>query len=736
MGTPSRFVAEFNKNHPPAQAPRDDTVDNYHGYEVPDPFRPLEDLDADATRKWTAAENARFKTFVANVDDIPEMKRFLKDIWEFPRESIPARYNDKYFSRYYDGKAPQPIYYVRDSLDGEPRVFIDANTLSADGTVAISGFTPSPDGKRVAYLTSEAGSDMQTLHIRDVATGKDLPDVIENCRFTNILWDRDSSRGFQYTYPADDDMKRFVARHHVIGDAVAKDKLVFELPGVADSFLNGYYLRDQDGNWGPHDFFSGQIGTNRSNSVYMKRRDSEEPYKLLFDDGKSSLDPIAEINGKIYAVTDRDAPKGKVVAIDPENPAPEHWQTIIPEHSQDVLKSARAHRGRLLVAYSHDTADRIAIHDLGGKHMHDVPLPEQSNVELGRINKDDTTLMMSISGFQSPGAQYKYDLAGNTLKLWKKSAAKVDLSDAIVERAYATSKDGTKVPMTIVRGKNVKLDGTAAVKMYGYGGFNSALGPSFSFDVYNWVKEGGIYVQTNLRGGGEFGADWYDQGRLANKQNVFDDFAACAEYLIKHKYTSPPRLAIKGGSNGGLLTLATALQRPELFGAVISGVPVTDMYRFHKHTYGALWKSDYGDPENSRADFEVSRRYSPLHNVRKGGKYPPILVQTADHDDRVVPSHAFKFAATFHDTAHPDSLCLMRVENKAGHGAGKPTEKIIEGLVDIHAFLEQTLGPINQEKYKEAVANSRRATPVKVSDNKHPRVNRGDDDDDKVAAVS
>jgi prolyl oligopeptidase len=488
--------------------------------------------------------------------------------------------------------------------------------------------------------------------------------------------------------------------HHKLGDSPKQDSLVFERPGVADSFVGSSRLNNEKQAFSGYEYATCSIGTNPATALYLKAP-GEKTFSSLFDDGKSEISPIAMIGGKLYATTNLDAPKGRLVAIDPADPAPKNWQTIVAEpDNNDILQWAFAHQGQLLVGYQHDTADRIALHKLDGTYKADMPLPVQSVVDFAKVNKDDKEYLMNISGHKSPGASYKYDIATNTLKLWKTSAAKVDLEDAVIERVQATSKDGTKVPMTIIRGKDVKLDGSAATKLYGYGGFNVPLEPGFSFGTYNWVKEGGVYAVANLRGGGEFGSEWYDDGRLLKKQNVFDDFAACAEYLIDKKYTKPARLTINGGSNGGLLTLATMLQRPELFGAVVSHVPVTDMYRFHKFTYGAFWKSDYGDIENSKADFNAAAGYSPLHNVKKNVNYPPTLVMTGDHDDRVVPSHAFKFVARMQEMARKTALCLLRVEKDAGHGAGKSKDKTITEMVEEHAFLVKTLGPINQNQYK------------------------------------
>jgi prolyl oligopeptidase len=695
-----RLAGEFNRVSLPPAAPQDDSCYVYHGnIVIGDPFRPLEYPDNQPTQEWVAAENMRFETFVAEAPHRQATKDFLTRIWDYPKKSLPGRYGDKYFSSSQDGLVAQPVYEVRNSLDGPARTLIDPNTLSADGTVALGGVQPSDDGKLVAYTTSEAGSDAQTLRIRDVETGQDLPDVITGLRFTDADWDEDSSQGFQYMAPAADSKRRFVAMHHNVGDPPAVEKMIFEFD-AEDAFVRGFRLKNSSLDW-----MSVSIGTLPQNGLWGRKAGTEEPFRKIFDTGIASFSPFAEVNGKIYMVTDHQAPRGKLVALDPAHPEPENWETILPESSTDPLNGAFVHQGRLYGMYSHDAADQLRDFDLQGIHHFDVPIPVQSTYGFGHANPEDKELLISISNFKQPGAAYKYDVDNNTLTLWRPSAAVETLDDCIVERIEATSKDGAKVPMTVIRDPNTKLDGTAAVKLYGYGGFNVPLGPGYSKDVVSWVRSGGIYVQANLRGGGEFGSEWYDQGRLHNKQNVFDDFAACGRELSNRDYTSPERLVIEGGSNGGLLTLETRLQYPELFGAVISKVPVADLYRFHKYTYGAAWKSDYGNPETDKGDFYYASTISPLHTIKEGGHYPPLLVLTGDHDDRVAPGpHAEKYVATEQAKAADDTLCLLRVETRAGHGAGKPTAKVIQELVDIHAFIEQAIGPINQDEYKAALA--------------------------------
>jgi prolyl oligopeptidase len=645
------------------------------------------------------AQNDRFEDFIADAAHRQVTKDFLTRIWDYPKEGLPGRYGDKYFSYSQPGLAAQPLYQVRDSLDGPPRTLIDPNTLSSDGTVALGGVYPSADGRLIAYTTSEAGSDEQTLHVRDVETGQDLPDIISGLRFTGADWDDDSSAGFQYNVPAADGKKRFIAMHHNIGDLPATDKKVFEYD-APDAFVGGFSLEN-----GSHDWMSVSIGTLPQNGLWARKSGTDGPFAKIFDTGLASFSPCAEINGKVYMVTDYQAPLGKLVAFDPAHPEPQNWETILPENGADLLNSAFVHQGRLYGIYNHDCASQLRVFDLQGAHRFDVPIPGQSTYSFAHANPEDKELLISISNFQQPGAAYKYDVDKNTLTLWRPSSAVETLDDCIVERIEAVSKDGTKVPMTVIRDPKTKLDGSAAVKLYGYGGFNSALGPGYSKSTVGWIRAGGIYVQANLRGGGEFGTEWYDEGRLHNKQHVFDDFAACARELIDKNYTSAQRLVIEGGSNGGLLTLVTRLQHPELFGAVISHVPVADLLRFHKYTYGAAWKSDYGSPETDRSDFYYANTISPLHTIKDGAHYPPLLVLTGDHDDRVAPGpHAEKYVAAEQAKASKDTLCLLRVETRAGHGAGKPTAKVIQELVDTQAFIEKAIGPIDQDEYKTALA--------------------------------
>ncbi|MEZ0225189.1 MAG: prolyl oligopeptidase family protein [Alphaproteobacteria bacterium] len=685
--------------------PVDNTVvETLHGYKVSDPLRPLEQLDAPETGVWVDAKNAEFATHIAGQKaTVDKTVAFLSEAMDYPRASLPNRHGDKYFSTFQDGLAPQPTYQVSDSPDGTPRTLFDPNTLSTDGTVSLSGAFPSPDGSLVAYLTSKSGSDAQTLRIRNVATGEDLPDVIDNCRFCEILWDKDSSAGFQYTYPVSPPKDGKPpswgrkAMHHRLGEAPDSDKLVYEKTGDAP-WAEPFRLPTAQ-----YDWVTTGLGFDRNNGIHYRPRGSDAPFTTLLESGAYQFEPVAELeNGDILALTSKDASRGRLVRFSLNDSAPEKWQDVIPEDAKDRLTGVRYHQGRLYCFYNHDTADKISVHELDGKHLHDVPLPIQSVAGLARINDDDKTFLLKISSFTTPGDTYSYDIATNQLTLVKKNECKYDLGDCIVERISAVSKDGTVIPMTVIRHPDTALDGTAALKLYGYGASNNSLGPGFSFSVLDWVKKGGIYVQANLRGGGEYGADWYDQGRMLNKINVFHDFIACALKVIDEKYTSPERLVIEGGSAGGLLTLAVMLMRPELFGAVISAVPVTDIVRLHK-TRGGQAIPEYGDPE-IKEFFEAILEYAPYNNVTPGVKLPPHLLKTGDHDTRVPPFHAFKMAALLQALAADGTISRLRVAKDAGHGAGKPTKKVIEEMAETVAFIESAIGPINQADYKASLA--------------------------------
>jgi prolyl oligopeptidase len=671
-------------------------IETLHGQQVADPFRPLEDLDAPETVQWWKAQNKRTNAFLSSAQAVRNKAiQWHQEIRDYTRESMQSEYGGNYFFTRQAGLEPQPTYWVRlGAKDATPKVLIDPTTLSADGTVALGSMDVSPNGKLVAYTVSEAGSDWQTMRFRNVETGEDVNEELTGLRFTSANWDPDG-KGVIYCKPLpaeEADGQHFGVYHHTLGQAQSQDVQIFKRPDVENSFVGGFRLEKDD----PFLFMSVSSGTNSENGLYVQRPGSTEFQEILAPK-VAAISPFYRDGDTLYATTDLNASRSRLVAIDMNNPAPENWTTLVPESDDpgNKMQYGFVADGKLFVGWSKGGADTIDVRTLNGQYIADIPIPLGSTVGFGQVRPSDKNFEISIGGYLSPGTRYRYTVANNELTFIKKSDIPRDLTEiADVERLYATSKDGTQVPMWVIRPKDMPKDGSSATVLYGYGGFNVPLEPGFSYNIAHWVEQGGVYVVANLRGGGEFGKAWYDAGRLENKQNVFDDFAACAEALIAQGYTQPKRLAIMGGSNGGLLTAVTSQQRPDLFGAVVSQVPVTDMLRFHTNNYGAAWMSDYGNPEKPE-DFAVSMQYSPLHNVQPAseGLYPPTLIMTGDHDDRVAPWHAFKWAATRHEQGHTDNT-LLRVEERAGHGAGKPTQKVIEESADTVAFLTQTLGPL------------------------------------------
>jgi prolyl oligopeptidase len=699
--------------------PHDNTEENLHGTPVKDPFRPLENLSAKETTEWAARENKRFEDYMA---DLPAKDFEAKAIAFFDkaraqgeRESMPTRYGDKYFVYRKSPNDERWVLYIKDTPDyGAPaRLVLDPMKLDPSGKTNLVGINISGDGKTLAYRLSVSGSDKETLRFMDIETGKDLDLVYTNMR-TAVSWN--GSGGFYYNTRNPD--KSSDVRYHTMGTAVDQDVTVFATgePEAGASFFR--LAKDSQNLLGAYEYVNAG-GTKPGNSGLLFRPvGSTEKFRTLFSQKGGTVSPIHEIGGKIYAETSVGAPNNKLVCIDPNDPAPAKWQTIIPQNKDDQLTDVRVWQNKLFATYKHDTGEVLKVFDLQGKYLYDVPIPPLSTFTMGSYSFNDTTCLIAYDNFQESGNIYKYDATTNQLTLHKKSDVPIDLKDCIVERIYATSKDGTKVPMTVIRDPKTKLDGTAAVKLYGYGGFNSGLKPGFSSGIAQWVRAGGIYVQANLRGGDEYGLKWYNGGRRENKQNVFDDFAACAEHLIKTNYTTNKRLAIEGGSNGGLLTLATMIQHPDLFGAVISSVPVTDMFRFHLGSYyGYSWKSDYGDP-GIKKDFNIAAKYSPLHNVPQDFKHPPLLIKTDANDDRVLPWHSYKMAATMQAKEDKSSVTYLKVRTDGGHSAGMTEKQWATDVAGVNAFLNKVLGPINQDDYKAQMAAEQKKTarnaPVRV----------------------
>jgi prolyl oligopeptidase len=669
-------------------------TDTYHGITVADPYRWLEE-DARKSKEvaeWVAEENKVTFAFLESIPARTALQKRITELWNYERYSAPHKEGGRYFYSRNDGLQNQDVLFVMDKLDGKPAVLLDPNKFSKDGTVALGGLVISEDGKHLAYGIQDAGSDWRTWKVLKVDDRKPLEDELRWIKFSGVSWTRDG-KGFFYSRYDEPRGSKFTALnlnqkvfYHQLGTKQSEDKLIYSRPdhpkwvfgaGVSD---DGKYL-----------VISARAGTDARNRVFYKDL-SKPDSKIItltdhFDNEYSFLDNIGTV---FYFKTDKDAPRGRVIAIDVSKPDPREWKEIIPQ-AEEKLESAHVVGERLVCSYLKDARSLVKVHDLQGKFVRDVKLPGIGTASGFGGKRNDPETFYTFSSFATPPSIYRYNVQTGKSELYRTSKVKFNSADYVVEQVFYKSKDGTRVPMFITRKKTTKLDGANPTILYGYGGFNISLTPGFSPARLAWLEMGGIWAQPNLRGGGEYGKAWHKAGTKLTKQNVFDDFIAAAEYLIDRKYTTTKKLAIKGGSNGGLLVGAVMTQRPELFGACLPAVGVMDMLRFHKFTAGRFWVDDYGSADDE-AELKALYAYSPYHNLKKGTKYPPTLITTADTDDRVVPGHSFKFAAQLQYCQAGPAPVLIRIETRAGHGAGKPTKMIIEELADEYAFLIKVLG--------------------------------------------
>lgn len=680
--------------HYPAAA-RVDHVDQYHGDKVNDPYRWLEDLDSSQTRAWIAAENGLAQPYLESTPAHGWFKRRLTQLWNYERYGVPVKEGGRYFWLRNDGLQNQNVLYVAETLQGEPRVLLDPNALSKDATISLSDFTVSPDGKRLAYALSDGGTDWDTWHVRDVASGRDLDDVLHYAKFTGVSWDRDSS-GFYYTrYPLDaagqgDDSKQGILYHHRIGDPQSTDRLVYAVTDHPTRIP--YAVVSEDGRFLVIDLFD----SYSVNGIYYlelgasgSERRSAQPTRLI-DDWTALHAFLGNEGPVLYFQTTDHAPRGRVIAIDVRRPEREHWREIVPE-STDALDRAHFIGGHFVLSYLHDAHGLVKVFDSSGRPGTDLALPGLGKVEGFTGSATDPETFFSYTDFLTPLAVYRYDVRSKQLEVFKRPNIPADTSAYLTEQVFYRSKDGTRVPMFITRRRDLVKDGGAPVLLYGYGGFNNAMLPAYSASVLAWLEAGGVYAVANLRGGSEYGETWHEAGTRLKKQNVFDDYIAAADWLIAERYTSHKRIAALGRSNGGLLVGAAITQRPDLFAAALPAVGVLDMLRYHTASANARqWSSDYGLSDNA-AEYRALKAYSPYHNVRAGACYPPTLVTTADHDDRVVPWHSFKFAAALQAAQSCANPVLIRVETRAGHGSGKPVWMQIEDIANQWAFLTRHL---------------------------------------------
>ncbi len=670
-----------------------DQVDDYHGVKVADPYRWLEDGNSAATKDWIAAQNQLTQSYLAEIPARSAIRERLTTLWNYERFSVPFRESGRYFISRNDGLQSQAVLYTMAELDDVPRLLLDPNTLAADGTVALAGMAVSPDGRYLAYGTAASGSDWNTWKIRDIDSGKDLTDELSWVKFSGASWSKDGKGFFYSRYDAPSEATKLAESnyfqklyYHQIGTLQSADVLVYDRPDHKDWGFDGKVTDD-----GRYLIITIWQGTERKSRVFYKDlADARSPVLPLLEAFDAAYHFI-DNNGPVFLFrTDKDAPRSRIVAIDIRKPGSADWKELVPQAAETLL-SANLVGNRLVGSYLKDAHSQIKVFDLNGSFQRDVALPGLGTASGFAGKRDDATTYYSYTGFTTPTTIYRYDIASDTSSVIRQPKVAFDPTDYETRQVFYRSKDGTRVPMFIVNRKGIKLDGSNPTYLYGYGGFNISLTPAFSVANLAWMEMGGVYAVPNLRGGGEYGESWHQAGTKLQKQNVFDDFIAAAEWLIANNITSTPKLAIGGGSNGGLLVGAALTQRPELFGAALPAVGVMDMLRFHKFTIGWAWTADYGSSDDA-AQFAALRAYSPLHNLRSGTCYPATLVTTADHDDRVVPSHSFKFAAAEQAAQAGPAPVLIRIDTKAGHGAGKPTGKQIDEVADRWGFLTRVLG--------------------------------------------
>ena len=669
---------------------KDGTVDDYFGVKVADPYRWLENDTSAATTAWVEAENRVTNAFLQKIPQRAKLQKRLLEVVNYEKISAPSEHHGKWYFSKNDGLQNQSVIYVMDQLGGTPKVFLDPNKLSTDGTVALKGLYFSHNGKYAAYSISRSGSDWQEFYVIDIQTGELLPDHIEWAKFSGAAWQGD---GFYYSaYDAPEQGKEFSnvnethkIYYHKIGTPQSQDVLFYQNPVYPKRFYSVGVNREETM------MYLTESGAGAGNNLFI--RDLRVP-QSQFIQMTSNMDnqyyPIDFIGDKIYLFTNDGAAKNRVMVTDIRKPGVNDWQELIPEQ-EDVLEDASIIDGKLVLTYIKDASNHVFVHTLNGQRLYEVNLPSVGSVGISG-KKERKECFITFTSFTVPGTVYQYDLDKNERSLYAAPKVNFNLNAYESQQLFFTSKDGTRIPMFLTYKKGLKRNGKNPVYLYGYGGFNISMSPSFSSSRIPFLENGGIYVVVNLRGGSEYGEEWHQAGTKMQKQNVFDDFIAAAEYLIAEKYTSKEKIAIVGGSNGGLLVGACMTQRPDLFRVAIPQVGVMDMLRYHRFTIGWNWASDYGTSEDSKEMFEYLRGYSPLHNLKPGTAYPATLVTTADHDDRVVPAHSFKFAATLQECHVGDNPVLIRIDTKAGHGGGKPISKVIEEQADIYGFIMYHLG--------------------------------------------
>lgn len=669
-----------------------DQIDDYHGTKVADPYRWLEDPDSEETVAWVEAQNQVTFDYLAQIPVREQIKQRLTQLWNYEKYGSPFKEGNRYFYFKNDGLQNQSVLYTLTSLDAEPTILLDPNILSEDGTIALAGLSITEDGKLMAYGLSTSGSDWIEWKVRDVETGNDLSDHLQWVKFSGASWTHDGKGFFYSRYDQPNEATKLEdinyyqkLYYHQLGTPQTDDILIYERRDQKEWMFGAGVTED-----GRFLIISVDRGTDPKNLVFYKDLQiPDSPIIELISEFESNYSFIDNEGELFWFRTDLDAPRGRVIAVDTKKPSRENWQEVIPQ-TDETLEGVGLLNNQFVADYLQDARSSIKVFNLDGSFVREVELPGIGSAGGFGGKRYDTETFYTFTSFTTPATIYRYDMVSGESTLFRKPNVDFNPDEYETKQIFYSSKDGTQVPMFITHKKGLQLDGNNPTFLYGYGGFNVSLTPSFSVSRLVWMEMGGIYALPNLRGGGEYGEEWHQAGTKLNKQNVFDDFIAAAEWLIDHKYTKPEKLAISGGSNGGLLVGACMTQRPDLFGAALPAVGVMDMLRFHKFTIGWAWCSDYGSAENPE-EFKALYAYSPLHNLKTGTAYPATMITTADHDDRVVPAHSFKFAAALQAAHAGQQPVLIRIETKAGHGAGKPTTKIIEELADEWAFLVRVL---------------------------------------------
>jgi prolyl oligopeptidase len=671
---------------------RTDTVDTLHGIDVPDPYRWLEELDSEQTRAWIAEQNRLTFDCLSQIPARERIATRIAELWNYEKYDPPFKRGGRYFFTCKDGLQNQTVLYWMESLEDKPKVVLDPNLLSEDGTVALTSYTVSDDGRLLAYGLSTAGSDWQEWRVREVESGRDLDDHLEWVKFSDASWAPDN-QGFYYSrYDEPEEGTEYKGAnyyhklyHHRIGTPQTADELVYERPDQKEWLFGGHVTED-----GRYLIISVWIGTHRENAILYQALETENgPVVELLAEFDALYDIIGNEGPVFYCLTDLEAPMSRVVAIDITRPDRANWREVIPE-SEDALQTVSMIGDRFVAAYLHDAYSRVVVFDRAGHMVREVELPGIGTVAGFGGRQADSETFYLFSGFTTPGTVFHYGVDTGATTVFRQPETGFDADQYLTKQVFYPSKDGTPIPMFISHKQGLEIDGNTPTYLYGYGGFNIAQTPEFKVSNLVWMEMGGIYAQANLRGGGEYGKPWHEAGMKLNKQNVFDDLIAAAEWLIEKGYTRTPKLAIGGRSNGGLLIGACLTQRPDLFGACLPVVGVLDMLRFHKFTIGWAWTSDYGSPEDAD-EFQALLAYSPYHNLKPGTSYPPTLIATGDHDDRVFPAHSFKFAAALQAAQAGPAPVLIRIDVDAGHGLGKPTSKLIEEMADQWAFVVHQL---------------------------------------------